>query len=104
LDALRQLFTDPARAVVDASVRQLLPSGFGEQERIEVAADGQSARATIRCAVQSEKEIGPNCTLVQMARQQGEGLLRQTEQRVLESEYRRQGGVWKIAKSVFRPV
>ena len=103
-DALRQLFTNPAGAEVDASVRWLQPSGFGEQDRIEVAADGQSARATIRCVVQSEKEIGPNCTLVDMARQQGEGVLRQTAQRVLENEYRRQDGVWKIEKSVFRPV
>lgn len=57
----------------------------------------------IHCVVETETEIGPNCTLVEMARQQGEGVLRRSEARVLESGCVKRDGVWKLTRAVFRP-
>jgi hypothetical protein len=49
----------------------------------------------------TETEIGPDCTLVEMARQQGSGVVRSSESAVLENTYRRDGG-WKILTSTRR--
>jgi hypothetical protein len=70
--------------------------GFGEHDVIEIATDGTTATAHTRCAVQTEAVIGPNCTLVEMAREQGEGVLRRSEKRVLVSTYVKVSGTWKI--------
>jgi hypothetical protein len=75
--------------------------GFGEHDAIEIAADRATATARTHCAVQMEEAIGPNCTLVEMAREQGDGVLRREEKRVLVGAYVRVGGTWKIERLVW---
>jgi hypothetical protein len=95
-DKLGDLFANLSAARIDASVRSLSMDGFGEHDVIEIATDGTTATAHTRCAVQTEAVIGPNCTLVEMAREQGEGVLRRSEKRVLVSTYVKVSGTWKI--------
>jgi hypothetical protein len=97
-DSARRLFLNPSAAKIDASVRTLSMDGFGEHDAIEIASDRTSATARTCCAVQTEAAIGPNCTLVDMARQQGEGVLRRSEKRVLVGTYVRVGEAWKIER------
>jgi hypothetical protein len=92
------LFANPAAARLDASVRSLATDGFGEQDTIAIAPNRTTATAETHCAVQTETPIGPNCTLVEMARGQGEGVLRRTEKRVLASSYVKVDGAWKIER------
>lgn len=102
-DEVAELFADPSEANLDESIRSVSADRFGEPDVIEVAADRRTAAARMRCTVEIEIAIGPSCPLVEMARQQGEGVLRRSEGCVLESTYVRRGGVWKIERSAFRP-
>lgn len=90
------LFAGPAGARIDASVRGLSLDNLGEHDVIDVAPDRCTAEARMHCTVHSETAIGPNCTLVDMARQQGEGYLRSSARRLLETRFVRQDGAWKI--------
>jgi hypothetical protein len=93
-----QLFSVPASAPIDRRVRKLTADRFGANDVIEVGVGASTATARIECSVETEMEIGPTCTLVEMARLQGEGTLRAVERRVLEGAYVKQAGVWKIAR------
>ena len=96
-EELSALFADPADARVEAGVRGIAPDGFGEQDEIEIATDRRSAVARVRWTVYTEAAIGPSCTLVEMARLQGEGVLRSTESALFENRYvRRDDGRWMI--------
>jgi hypothetical protein len=97
----RGLFANPCAAKVDASVQSLAMDGFAEHDAIEIAADRTTATARTHCAVQIEEAIGPNCTLVEMAREQGEGVLRRSEKRVLVGSYVKVGETWKIDRLVW---
>jgi hypothetical protein len=92
----RELFVKPSSARIDASVRTLSMDGFGEHDAVEIAPDRGSATARTHCVVQTETMIGPSCTLVEMAREQGEGALRRFEKRVLVGTYVKVGETWKI--------
>jgi hypothetical protein len=94
----RGLFVSSSAARIDASVRSLATNGFGEHDAIEIAADRRSATARTHCTVGTETAIGPNCTLVEMAREQGEGVLRRSERRVLVGSYVKVGRSWKIER------
>lgn len=100
--AAAELFLNPARAALDERVRGLASERFGEHDVIEVAEDGATAAARIYCTVHSEMPIEPDCTLAQMARAQGEGVLRCVERRVLEAAYVKRGGVWRIDSLTYR--
>jgi hypothetical protein len=50
--------------------------------------------------VDIETLIGPSCPLVEMARQQGGGVVRRSN---FESVYVKRDGVWKIRRSSYRP-
>ena len=100
-DDLAALFADPAQASVDANLRRLSSESFGDRDAIEIAADGRSATAHIHCTVETERPIEPGCTLVDMARQQGEGVVRRTERRVIENTYEKHD-VWKLVRSTHR--
>jgi hypothetical protein len=97
-DKADDLLVDRSAVQIDASVRSLSMDGFGEHDAIEIAADRKTASARTLCAVRTETAIGPSCTLVEMAREQGEGVLRRAEKRVLRSDYVNVGGAWKIAR------
>jgi hypothetical protein len=67
---------------------------------IEIAADRRTATARTPCVVPVESPIeAPGCTLVDMARAQGEGVLRRDERRVLEQTFVRREGVWQSERT-----
>jgi hypothetical protein len=98
-----QLFADPSAALLDPNVRRLLADRFSEHDAIELATGGDTATAQLLCTVETETAIGPSCTLVEMARLQGEGVIKRSERRVLESAYVKQAGVWRISHAAYRP-
>ncbi len=95
------LFADPRSAGLDAAVRSLAADHAGAPDAVELAADGRSAAGRFACVVETEADLGEDCTLAQMAHAQGGGFVRQTERRVLKADYVRTGGAWAIAKVGF---
>lgn len=101
-EALAGLFADPSHAEVDAGVREMAPDGFGAQDVVEIAPDRRTATARLHCTLHLETAIGPDCPLVEMARQQGGGVVRRSERVVVENTYVRRDGVWKFERSAHR--
>jgi len=99
--AATQLFADAKRAAFDEAVRGIAADHAGEPDAIEIAADGKSAAGRFPCAVEIETAIAQDCTLAQMAHEQGGGFVRRTERRVLQVQYVRASGAWAIAKVEF---
>jgi hypothetical protein len=101
--AAAELFADPSRVRFDTAIRGLSLDAAGEEDSIEVAADRRTATARMRCMVRVETPIeAPGCTLVDMARLQGEGVLCSSKRRVLEQAFVRRDGVWKIESAELR--
>jgi hypothetical protein len=71
---------------------------------IQVGPERQTATSRMHAAVQVETPIGPSCPLVEMAREQGGGVVRRSESGVFEHVYVRRGETWHIARSTYRPV
>src|SRR5687768_9124436 len=69
---LAALFADPARAAVVENVRSLKPDG---EAAVTLATDG-TATARLACTVETATPIEPCGTLVDMARLQGDGVLK----------------------------
>jgi hypothetical protein len=103
-DELTKLFVEPSRAQSEPGVRKLSADMLGEHAVIEVASDRGSATARTPCTIEIETPIEPGSTLVAMAQQQGEGILRRSEPRMLENDFVRRDGRWMIARSTLRPV
>lgn len=103
--ALASLFDDPAAADVDfdSSLRRLLTGPDADVEIVAHEAARGTARVRLRCIAETETPIEPSCTLVEMARLQGEGVVRRSEPRVLEHGLVRRDGVWRIARATSRP-
>src|SRR5262245_29769977 len=102
-EEIKALFINPADVRIDPEVRGLTADGFGEQDAIEVAGDRTTATALLHCTVHAESPIEPDCPLLEMARQQGGGVVRRVERGVFENVYIRRDGVWKIQRSTYRP-
>jgi hypothetical protein len=98
------LFVDPSAASIGARVVGIAPDGFEEHDAIEVFPDRAAATARVHCTVETAEPIEPSCPLVEMAREQGGGVIRNTARVVFEKSYVKRGGVWKIARSAYRPV
>ena len=103
-DAAAPLLSDRERTAFDQAVRSVAPDHAGQPDVVEVSADGKSAVGRFHCAVELETAIAQDCTLAQMARQQGSGFIRRTERRLLNVEYVKASGAWAIAKIEFAPV
>jgi hypothetical protein len=98
--AAARLFADPTRAQFDDAIRGVALEGSATDAAIEIASDRRTAVARTACLVQVVTLIeGPGCTLVEMARAQGEGTVRRNERRSLEQHFVRRDGVWKISSS-----
>lgn len=98
--ALATLFRDSSQTDLDPEIVGIAADSF-DAHAIEVSADRQTAGARLPCIVHVETPIGPNCPLVEMARQQGGGVVRRAESGLLVNEYVRQEGIWKIERSVY---
>src|SRR5882672_5891068 len=110
-----RLFAEPARARLDETIHGLALEATADSAA-EVAADApadfaglvvtpdrQRAAIHARCVVRIEAPIvAPGCTLVEMARAQGEGVVRRTERSWLDQTFVRQNGVWKIESVAVR--
>ena len=66
------------------------------EARIEVSADRQSATARFPCLTQVECAIEGSTPLLEMARQQGQGVLQWWEHGLYENAYVKHGREWKI--------
>jgi hypothetical protein len=70
---------------------------------IEIARDRRTATARSVCVVTIASPIdAPGCTLVDMARAQGEGVMRRDERRVLEQTFVHRDGVWQSEHAELR--
>lgn len=83
-------------------IRHMAPADFGEHDSVEFTADGLTAIAELHCAVEAETPIDIDCTAAEMAHQQGDGVLRRKETRVLRMRMVRHQGSWKIQSFRFR--
>ncbi|HUF73974.1 MAG TPA: hypothetical protein VMR74_13875 [Gammaproteobacteria bacterium] len=101
-DEMANLFVDPAGAESVVGIRHLAPADFGERDVINLAADGHSARIQLPCEIEIESEIEAEGTLAEMARLQGDGLLRRQETCTLEADLVVHGGAWRFRRLLFR--
>jgi hypothetical protein len=68
---------------------------------VELADDGLSAAARCTCRVELETEFTGDSTIEQMARFQGQGSHRHSEERVLATEFVKGKHGWRIARARF---
>jgi hypothetical protein len=87
--------TDPAPA---ANVRGL---SLDAEVTIEVAGDG-TATAQVPCTAYTAIPIEGCGTLVEMARLQGDGVIKHHERRMLAGSFVKRDGAWEIASTEFR--
>lgn len=72
-------------------------------DAITLAADGRSAHGRYACVVETEVPRPLDCTLAQMAKAQGEGMIRASERGVVKAEYVKGPDGWTIRKLAFEP-
>jgi hypothetical protein len=95
VDAIRALLAallaDPARLGLDAGAN----IAADRDDAITIATDG-AATARVPCTVETATPIESCGTLVEMARLQGDGVVRRSERRVLASTFVKRNGIWHI--------
>ena len=109
-DEAAALFADPAHSAAAAgaapqsgtSIRTLAADPLGGEDTIEIAAGGVAATARMHCTAEIETPIEPVTPLVEMARAQGGGVLRRSQQGVLDIAYLKRAGIWQIERLGFR--
>lgn len=88
----------------DAGIRRIVAADFDEQAAVEVAVSRKRATVRMPCTVEIETAIGvPGCTLIDMARAQGEGVLEHREPRVLQHVCVRGRDGWRIERTMLAP-
>ena len=85
--------------LIERRLSGVSPAGFGEHDVIDITEDRQSATARLHVTVHTETPLEADCTLVEMARAQGEGIVRLSSPAVLEITYVRCDGAWKILRT-----
>jgi|HubBroStandDraft_4_1064222.scaffolds.fasta_scaffold123864_2 hypothetical protein len=105
----------------DRGIRRLYREHFGRQLRSEpvhvllldhpqtqdfiaVSQDGASARARFHCLVQVQSSIESALTIVEMARQQGQGAAAWWEVGCFDNSYARLAEGWRITELRYRPL
>lgn len=96
------LFAGAKAARLDPAIQRVSADHAGEADRIEVAADGLSARGQFAVIVDLESQLPHAGTVAQMARLQGGGVVRHAEGRTLHASYVKQAGAWAIAEMELR--
>src|SRR5688572_9714956 len=84
-----------ARAAPEIHVRSV---SLDADATVDVATDG-TARAQVLCTVETATPIADDSTLVQMARLQGEGVVRRSERRVLNCTFAKHDGIWILERT-----
>ena len=90
--AIETLFADAAQATLGEHVRSLVIDG---DDAITFSTDG-TAIARVPCTVTTATPIADGGTLVEMARLQGDGVVKRHERRVLVSELVKRDGLWRF--------
>ena len=75
-----------------------------EQDVVEIAPDRKSAKARFHCLMQAGAQVVSDSPMMEMARQQGQGILHWWEGGIYENSYVKERGVWKIERLDYRPV
>jgi hypothetical protein len=111
LEAIRVLNQAFARQVnagdagslgIDSSIRSISAQEFGTRDVIEILPDGLAAKSLLHCIVEIETAIGPSCPLVEMAREQGGGVVKRSETGVFENTCVKRDGIWTIERAAYR--
>jgi hypothetical protein len=98
-NAIRALLRDWAQRVnAGAAATSIRSVTFDADGTIAVAANG-TATARVPCTVETTTPIGGDDTLVEMARLQGDGVVRRNEQRVLASTFVKRNGIWQLEQT-----
>jgi hypothetical protein len=74
------------------------------QDVVEVAEDRMSAKASFPYSIQVGRPMSGNSPLVEMARLQGEGILKWWEAGIHEASYVKAGDSWKIKRLEYRVI
>jgi hypothetical protein len=103
-NAIRALLRDWARGVAGKGARSAANVyGFTLDPDVSITvADNGTAMASVPCVVETATPIDGNETLVQMARLQGDGVVRRTERRVLHGSFVKREGRWHLATTELR--
>jgi len=75
-----------------------------EQDVIDVAPDRKSAKARFHCLMQAGAQVISDSPMMEMARQQGQGVLQWWEGGIYENSYVRHGDIWKIKRLDYRAI
>ena len=104
-NAIRALLQDWARGVAAgkaaAPVANIHGFTLDADVAITVAANG-TATASVPCVVETATPIDGNETLVEMARLQGDGVVRRVERRVLHGSFVKRDSSWHLASTELR--
>jgi hypothetical protein len=98
----RRINAGEEETIAELGIRSLAADGFGDRDVIEVGGDRQTATGLVHRTVEIETVIGPSCPLVEMAREQGGGVVRRSEAGVFENVYVRCDGIWTVQRSTYR--
>lgn len=90
-------FSLPSGAVDLGEGLRSIAEDMSREATLELAENGLSARARCTCEVERETEFTGDTTVERMARFQGQGSHRHSEQRVLATEFVKDKGGWRIA-------
>ena len=95
---LRGWARDVSIGKLTAPVANICSLKLDADPAISVAANG-TATARVNCSVETATPIDGNETIVEMARQQGDGVIRHSERRVLTGTFVKHGGIWVLERT-----
>jgi hypothetical protein len=96
--ALRGWAEDVSNGKLTAPVANIRSLKLDSDSSVSVAANG-TATARVPCVIETATPIDGNETLVEMARQQGDGVVRRSERRVLLGRFVKHGGIWILERT-----
>ena len=80
---------------------QVRSVALDDEATVDVATDGTAA-AQVLCTVETVTPIAGGGTLVEMARLQGDGVVKRSERRVLFGRFVKRSGVWELESAELR--
>jgi hypothetical protein len=104
-NTIRALLRDWARGGVagEAAAPAANICGFTLDADVSITvAENGTATASVPCVVETATPIDGNETLVEMARLQGDGIVRRVERRVLHGSFVKRDGCWHLASTELR--
>jgi hypothetical protein len=100
---VRRLYADHfSRGLTGKKIEPAPGFQLEQQEMIEVAPDRKTAKARFHFSMQVGEPMTGNSSLVEMARLQGEGIVKWWEGGIYEASYVKVGESWKIKRLEYR--